>query len=243
MSETITRNDLTNILNEVLPFFAEAPNVTAVSLPFTPPSNGLLFTQIRNNNSAGRTYIQYTNATPDLIDANLTANAYTQGVSFVKKDLQVTQANIANVSNKAWYFVPLDTKYHGYADMLDTFYPIGSYYETSDTNFDPNTAWGGTWELETEGQVHVSAGTNWPVSGAANNTTDGGAQNVTLTVDQIPSHNHGAYYTGAVSGTKRYGWFNVSGSNIDYGVINTGGGQAHNNMPPYIKVNRWHRVG
>lgn len=29
--------------------------------------------------------------------------------------------------------------------QLDYYYPVGSYYETSDANFDPNTAWGGTW--------------------------------------------------------------------------------------------------
>lgn len=27
-------------------------------------------------------------------------------------------------------------------------YPIGSYYETSNTSFNPNTAWGGKWELD-----------------------------------------------------------------------------------------------
>lgn len=29
--------------------------------------------------------------------------------------------------------------------IFDIIYPIGSYYETSDSTFDPNTAWGGTW--------------------------------------------------------------------------------------------------
>ena len=31
------------------------------------------------------------------------------------------------------------------------YYPIGSYYETSDTAFNPNTAWGGTWVSEVNG--------------------------------------------------------------------------------------------
>lgn len=29
--------------------------------------------------------------------------------------------------------------------LLDLIYPVDSYYETSDNNFDPNTYWGGTW--------------------------------------------------------------------------------------------------
>lgn len=35
-------------------------------------------------------------------------------------------------------------------ELFPIFYPIGSYYETSDMSFNPNTAWGGTWVLDTE---------------------------------------------------------------------------------------------
>ena len=37
--------------------------------------------------------------------------------------------------------------------QLDYYYPVGSYYETSDADFDPNTAWGGTWSKETKQNV------------------------------------------------------------------------------------------
>lgn len=43
------------------------------------------------------------------------------------------QNNIASVSNAS----------------IDIFYPIGSYYETSDSTFDPNASWGGSWTVET----------------------------------------------------------------------------------------------
>lgn len=33
--------------------------------------------------------------------------------------------------------------------QLDFFYPVGSCYETSDSTFNPNIKWGGTWELKT----------------------------------------------------------------------------------------------
>lgn len=33
-------------------------------------------------------------------------------------------------------------------ELIDLFYPIGSYYETSNSSFNPNTAWGGTWTSE-----------------------------------------------------------------------------------------------
>ena len=30
--------------------------------------------------------------------------------------------------------------------LLDTFYPVGTYYENSDSDFNPNKVWGGKWE-------------------------------------------------------------------------------------------------
>ena len=82
------------------------------------------------------------------------------------------------------------------ASFLDLFYPVGSYYETSNGDFNPNNEWGGVWEKELEGQVHVSSGSNYTISGAiaddGRGTSDGGATSVTLTSAQsgLPSHGH-----------------------------------------------------
>lgn len=128
--------------------------------------------------------------------------------------------------------------------IRDFFYPVGSYFETSDTSFDPNTAWGGTWVKEVAGQVHVSAGTGYSVSGANTNTSDGGEKTHTLTVNEMPSHTHdsGGAYTfygsGNETGTLML-WTDVTGTARTRA---TGGGQAHNIMQPYIVVNRWHRT-
>ena len=35
-------------------------------------------------------------------------------------------------------------------EMIDMVYPIGSYYDTEDLNFNPNIQFGGTWELQEE---------------------------------------------------------------------------------------------
>lgn len=40
--------------------------------------------------------------------------------------------------------------------LVDLIYPVGTYYETSEIDFNPNTAWGGTWALENDGTVLVS---------------------------------------------------------------------------------------
>ena len=71
--------------------------------------------------------------------------------------------------------------------LLDTFYPVGSYYITSDSNFNPNTSWGGTWTKIDEGQVILSAGTNY-IAGSSY-----GSNTHTLTSSEIgvPAHGHG----------------------------------------------------
>ena len=150
--------------------------------------------------------------------------------------------------------------------ILDMFYPVGSYYETSDITFNPNVAWGGTWSLETAGQVHVSAGTGYAVSGALTNTSDGGESTHKLTENELPKvHGHAQFraYRTSSSGTKAALIFSPTGAfsteettSTGHGIqvtsasglgtyflkINFGNDAPHENMQPYIVVNRWHRT-
>lgn len=138
------------------------------------------------------------------------------------------------------------------------YYPVGSYYETSDSTFNPNNEWGGTWELEAEGLVHIGAGSNY-IIGAT-----GGEATHTLTTAEIPAHTHGS--SGAHTHTLNLRNAGTSGSratnNVTYGAsghdyqndnpfpasngahthTSVGGSGAHNNMQPYTVVNRWHRI-
>ena len=82
-------------------------------------------------------------------------------------------------------------KYNDYSiatkpNLLDLFYPIGSYYETSDSNFNPSESWGGTWTQDTSGQTLVSVDNDK----FKNVGTDVGSDTITLTTNQIPSHLH-----------------------------------------------------
>lgn len=142
--------------------------------------------------------------------------------------------------------------------ILNHVYPVGSYYETSDENFDPNVSWVGTWHLEIEGQVHVSSGVNYPIVGALTNASDGGEAKHTLTVNEMPSHTHiqnqhrhsmtDLFSGGSGGSNARYVTTSSRTNTTKYTQYttptnqNTGGGAAHNNMQPYIAVNRWHRV-
>lgn len=46
-----------------------------------------------------------------------------------------------------------------FKSIFDIFYPVGSYYETSDANFNPAAVWGGTWELQSPSAVSVRSKT------------------------------------------------------------------------------------
>ena len=49
---------------------------------------------------------------------------------------------------------------YGGEALLDVFYPVGSYYETSNSTFDPNLAWGGVWEEDSAGRTTVAQDNN-----------------------------------------------------------------------------------
>lgn len=148
--------------------------------------------------------------------------------------------------------------------VLNIFYPVGSYYETSDTTFNPNTAWGGTWALETAGKFHVSAGTGY-TAGSTGGSADaivpyhrhsvakvtagitGGAHTHDIANRSVygGSSNYMALYKGgtgtstnaALSETHTH---DLPAHNTDY--AGTSGNTTGANMPPYIAVNRWHRT-
>lgn len=123
--------------------------------------------------------------------------------------------------------------------LFDFIHPVGSYYETSDSSFNPNTTWGGTWVLETEGQVHVSAGSNYTIG-----STGGEATHV-LTTQEMPSHDHSfkEFWDTRIGSGNYSAHIACYSGNTAAGATNIAGGdQAHNNMQPYIVVNRWHRT-
>lgn len=136
--------------------------------------------------------------------------------------------------------------------IMDLFYPVGTYYETSNIDFDPNVAWGGTWVLDSQGKVTVSQDTT--DSDFATVGATFGEKTHTLTVNEMPSHSHnvGIAISAAPDGGAKYkfmasGATNEPSTNYTYWsdsliARNTGGSQAHNNVQPCVVVKRWHRT-
>ena len=117
-------------------------------------------------------------------------------------------------------------------------YPVGSIYmSVNDTN--PATLFGGTWE-QLEDRFLLGAGTTY----TAGDT--GGEAEHTLTIDEMPSHNHPYAYNGQLSntGTQSVRLVAYDRQNAYTGTPDgyRGGDQPHNNMPPYIVVYMWKRT-
>ena len=65
--------------------------------------------------------------------------------------MKISELNGLTLPEKEDYIPIVDnseqeTKKATMTALLNLFYPVGSYYETSDAEFNPNTSWGGTWK-------------------------------------------------------------------------------------------------
>lgn len=122
---------------------------------------------------------------------------------------------------------------------LSSAFPVGRVYISVD-EVSPASLFGGTWE-KIEKKFLYGTGGGTPIG------STGGEEMHTLTVEEMPRHQHRQGYTqDAIEGwaytVKASPGLNLPQS-LSYDMTSeTGGGQAHNNMPPYIAVNIWKRV-
>ena len=147
-----------------------------------------------------------------------------------------TSMGIGKVAEKANTLqIGLDVEFLGKVSgaIFDAIYPVGSIY-LAYNHTNPATLFGGTW-------TRIQNAFLWATTSSGTIGQTGGEQTVTLTADQMPKHTHGGTYTNA--GTARtHAWLTSNGSAMGYDSVEAGGGQAHNNMPPYIQVSVWRRT-
>ena len=129
--------------------------------------------------------------------------------------------------------------------LVDLIYPVGIYVEISDIDFDPNTSWGGTWVLENDGTVLVSKSSSSSSKLNADVGTIVGEEEHTLTIAEMPSHNHQFSYKWKIATMGSTDWAaqNTDASGTLDNVIGfTGNNKPHNNVQPSKITNRWHRT-
>lgn len=116
-------------------------------------------------------------------------------------------------------------------------YPVGAIYlSVNDT--DPATLFGGTWE-RIGGRFLLGADDTYPAG------STGGEAEHTLTIDEMPRHNHEIDNLNASGNATPFMAVQAQDKKGDGGNVQTmytGGSKPHNNMPPYLAVNMWRRV-
>ena len=114
---------------------------------------------------------------------------------------------------------------------------------TLDTEAKVKAFYGGTTWTKIEGRFLLGTSSSHAIN------TTGGSETVTLTINQIPSHSHSLVpnttNTAIYTGTGRYDDTETSGGRnhiVNNNTGATGGGQAHDNMPPFRSVYIWVRT-
>lgn len=123
-------------------------------------------------------------------------------------------------------------------------YPVGAFYFSASSD-NPATLFGGTW-TQIKDTFILAAGTKYKAG------TTGGEATHALTVPEMPNHYHDEYVgneSGDSSAPSGYiGWPSISYISGKTWLAKlaktsgTGGGAAHNNMPPYLAAYVWQRT-
>lgn len=140
------------------------------------------------------------------------------------------------------------------ADLLNLIYPVGIIVDfgTEGKDFNPNTTWAPQkWKKVEDGRVTIASNTTYPIG------TTGGEAAHYLTGNEMPPHGHsaGKVYNYKLSNTgiaksaiDKYGeqFLHIdqtsSAASDIFHANAEGGGASHNNMQPYMAVNRWMRI-
>ena len=114
-------------------------------------------------------------------------------------------------------------------------FPVGAIY-MSYTSTSPASFIGGSW-TQIQERFLLAAGGEYDAGDT------GGETEHTLTVNEMPSHTHQAKMSMRRFATQNVGdGAYISGTGYNINMTATGGGAAHNNMPPYLVVYIWRRT-
>lgn len=251
---------LTDVGSNIL--YTYNARITVNPTTYDPTSDYVLINNAQYENLATQIEnLQYRGASKQYVDEIVT-HAVFEDVSVVFDDLPRQNSNNAVKSSGIFSFTVsqiADAYSQLYSlirqakrEAIDAAHPIGSIYMSLDPT-DPHDLFGGTWE-RIKHTFLLGAGDSTDTVGET-----GGERTHTLSIAEIPSHNHQATLN-FVQGATLYSvdlaadypqgsggsWKGVAtGQDYNNLVINvgqTGGGQPHNNMPPYLAVYMWKRV-
>ena len=121
--------------------------------------------------------------------------------------------------------------------LLNAAFPVGTILYRTDA-VSPASIYGGSWERIVD------------VGGGHSLGEEGGEAEHTITVDEMPSHEHAGRIVGDMSSKNDAIAMNTSWSKYqtigdftnDIRDRNNAATKPHNNMPPYLAVTAWKRI-
>ena len=119
-------------------------------------------------------------------------------------------------------------------------YPVGAIYQST-VSTSPATLFGGTWSAIAAGKMLVG----FDAADADFDTVEetGGAKTHTLSVAEMPIHNHPVgLRDNGVTGQWGQALNGMNGTDGTMNTGNAGSGTAHNNLQPYIVCYMWKRT-
>lgn len=121
------------------------------------------------------------------------------------------------------------------AQIVNTIYPVGSIYISTAAANPADLFTGTQWEA-IQGRFLLAASTSHPAGQMD------GEETHTLTINEMPSHTHQITFANAAlaAGSARRTPQTHDQDRME--TMPTGGGQPHNNMPPYLAVYMWKRT-
>ena len=123
-------------------------------------------------------------------------------------------------------------------DLINTLFPVGMIL-SFDTDIDPNELYGGTWE-------RIKGKFIWGIGDGETAGVTGGEKTHTLTTAEMPKHRHDLNAVNADVAQPGSGyhpsWAFDRAYTVEVLSAEAGGGQAHNNMPPYYGAYVWRRT-
>lgn len=218
---------------------ATGANKTVVDTALSSTSTNPVQNKVINTALAGKANSSHTHAYLPTAGGTMTGALTTKGIKLTSgTDYGTTLPS--NPATNQLFFQTVGSNF-----VLDNVYPVGSIYmNVNSTN--PGTLFGGTWE-QIQGRFLLGMSSSYPAG------SQGGEAEHTLTEAEIAPHKHTLAYgpdSSASSTGFPYGIAAGSATNSaggrgyasNLGTFSAGGGQSHNNMPPYLSVYIWKRT-
>ena len=219
-------------------------------------------------NKASEAETSATNAKQYADEAKESASLVGQDVTQLKQDVNNLKSAVSRntsdisslttkVDNNTSHISSLTTKVDNNTSQITslhsmlavywkTLYPIGSIYISTNANFDPQTAWGGSWERTAEGRCLIGANDTYPIGSIGGSKSHShnsgglfakvGPYGKGFTLNILPTAAWESDWLYDVTAAKQ------DKNNNAYATRVEGSTSESSNMQPYLAVYIWERT-